>query len=183
MKQFRNALNITIENYQIVKGGYIQLPEVITITDEWLGTPSLLYKEESNRDHVLSELHDLKIIGKDLETFIGKTVCAVPDETVYSVYLEIVRGDKVMDQDMAYEDMQKFLIESDAYIENLTNRYSEIVELLISRVWNYHMFKEQVKLDRLINVYKEMIIECTVQTLVFIAVNTPHFGLEMCFKA
>ena len=45
MKTMRNALNITADNHELVKAGYIQLPVPITITEEWLNSPSLLYKE------------------------------------------------------------------------------------------------------------------------------------------
>lgn len=46
MKTMRNALNITADNHELVKAGYIQLPVPITITEEWLNSPSLLYKEK-----------------------------------------------------------------------------------------------------------------------------------------
>ena len=83
---------------------------------------------------------------------------------------------------MVYEDIQKYLSESDAYVEQMTEAYSRFSELLIDRVWNYYLFKEQVKLDRLMHAYKEMVAECTVQALLFISVNTPNFGLGICFK-
>lgn len=64
----------------------------------------------------------------------------------------------------------------------MTEAYSRFSELLVDRVWNYYLFKEQVKLDRLMHAYKEMVAECAVQTLLFISVNTPNFGLGICFK-
>ena len=157
MKTMRNALNITADNHELVKAGYIQLPVPITITEEWLNSPSLLYKEESNRERLLYDLRACGITETDFEKLIGKTIYSVPDDSIYNAYL-------------------------DAYVEQMTEAYSRFSELLIDRVWNYYLFKEQVKLDRLMLAYKEMVAECTVQTLLFILVNTPNFGLGICFK-
>ena len=179
----RNALNITADNHELVKAGYIQLPVPITITEEWLNSPSLLYKEETNRERLMYDLRACGITDTDFENLIGKTIYSVPDDAIYNAYLEVTRLDKLTEQeDIAYEDMQKYLSESDAYVEQMTEAYSRFSELLIDRVWNYYLFKEQVKLDRLMHAYKEMVAECTVQTLLFILVNTPNFGLGICFK-
>ena len=43
---------------------------------------------------------------------------------------------------MVYEDIQKYLSESDAYVEQMTEAYSRFSELLVDRVWNYYLFKE-----------------------------------------
>jgi hypothetical protein len=183
MKTMRNALNITADNHELVKAGYIQLPVPITITEEWLNSPSLLYKEESNRERLLYDLRACGITDTDFEKLIGKTIYSIPDDAIYNAYLEVTRLDKLTEQeDMVYEDIQKYLSESDAYVEQMTEAYSRFSELLIDRVWNYYLFKEQVKLDRLMLAYKEMVAECTVQTLLFILVNTPNFGLGICFK-
>ena len=183
MKTMRNALNITADNHELVKAGYIQLPVPITITEEWLNSPSLLYKEETNRERLMYDLRACGITDTDFENLIGKTIYSVPDDAIYNAYLEVTRLDKLTEQeDIAYEDMQKYLSESDAYVEQMTEAYSRFSELLIDRVWNYYLFKEQVKLDRLMHAYKEMVAECTVQTLLFILVNTPNFGLGICFK-
>ena len=183
MKTMSNALNITADNHELVKAGYIQLPVPITITEEWLNSPSLLYKEESNRERLLYDLRACGITDTDFEKLIGKTIYSIPDDAIYNAYLEVTRLDKLTEQeDMVYEDIQKYLSESDAYVEQMTEAYSRFSELLIDRVWNYYLFKEQVKLDRLMLAYKEMVAECTVQTLLFISVNTPNFGLGICFK-
>ena len=183
MKTMRNALNITADNHELAKAGYIQLPVPITITEEWLNSPSLLYKEESNRERLLYDLRACGITDTDFEKLIGKTIYSIPDDAIYNAYLEVTRLDKLTEQeDMVYEDIQKYLSESDAYVEQMTEAYSRFSELLIDRVWNYYLFKEQVKLDRLMLAYKEMVAECTVQTLLFILVNTPNFGLGICFK-
>ena len=183
MKTMRNALNITADNHELVKAGYIQLPVPITITEEWLNSPSLLYKEESNRERLMYDLRACGITDTDFQKLIGKTIYSVPDDSIYNAYLEVTRLDKLTEQeDIAYEDMQKYLSESDAYVEQMTEAYSRFSELLIDRVWNYYLFKEQVKLDRLMLAYKEMVAEGTVQTLLFILVNTPNFGLGICFK-
>ena len=177
MKTMRNALNITADNHELVKAGYIQLPVPITITEEWLNSPSLLYKEETNRERLMYDLRACGITDTDFENLIGKTIYSVPDDAIYNAYLEVTRLDKLTEQeDIAYEDMQKYLSESDAYVEQMTEAYSRFSELLIDRVWNYYLFKEQVKLDRLMHAYKEMVAECTVQTLLFILVNTPNFA-------
>ena len=183
MKTMRNALNITADNHELVKAGYIQLPVPITITEEWLNSPSLLYKEETNRERLMYDLRACGITDTDFENLIGKTIYSVPDDAIYNAYLEVTRLDKLTEQeDIAYEDMQKYLSESDAYVEHMTEAYSRFSELLIDRVLNYYLFKEQGKLDRLMHAYKEMVAECTVQTLLFILVNTPNFGLGICFK-
>lgn len=46
MKTMRNALNITADNHELVKAGYIQLPVPITITEEWLNSPSLFIRKK-----------------------------------------------------------------------------------------------------------------------------------------
>ena len=182
MKTMRNALNITADNHELVKAGYIQLPVPITITEEWLNSPSLLYKEETNRERLMYDLRASGITETDFEKLIGKTIYSVPDDAIYNAYLEVTRLDKLTElEDMVYEDIQKYLSESDAYVEQMTEAYSRFSELLVDRVWNYYLFKEQVKLDRLMRAYKEMVAECTVQTLLFISVNTPNFGLGICF--
>jgi hypothetical protein len=183
MKTMRNALNITADNHELVKAGYIQLPVPITITEEWLNSPSLLYKEETNRERLLYDLRACGITDTDFGKLIGKTIYSVPDDSIYNAYLEVTRLDKLDEhEDMVYEDIQKYLSASDAYVEQMTEVYSRFSEMLVDRVWNYYLFKEQVKLDRLMHAYKEMVAECTVQTLLFILVNTPNFGLGICFK-
>ena len=183
MKTMRNALNITADNHELVKAGYIQLPVPITITEEWLNSPSLLYKEETNRERLMYDLRACGITDTDFEKLIGKTIYSIPDDSIYNAYLEVTRLDKLTEQeDIAYEDMQKYLSESDAYVEQMTEAYSKFSEMLVDRVWNYYLFKEQVKLDRLMHAYKEMVAECTVQALLFISVNTPNFGLGICFR-
>ena len=166
MKTMRNALNITADNHELVKAGYIQLPVPITITEEWLNSPSLLYKEESNRERLMYDLRASGITDTDFEKLIGKTIYSIPDDSVYNAYLEVTRLDKLDEhEDMVYEDIQKYLSESDAYVEQMTEVYSRFSEMLVDRVWNYYLFKEQVKLDRLMLAYKEMVAECTVQTV------------------
>lgn len=183
VKTMRNALNITADNHELVKAGYIQLPVPITITEEWLNSQSLLYKEESNRERLLYDLRACGITENDFQKLIGKTIYSVPNDSIYNAYLEVTRLDKLDEhEDMVYEDIQKYLSESDAYVGQMTEAYSRFSELLIDRVWNYYLFKEQVKLDRLMHAYKEMVAECTVQALLFISVNTPNFGLGICFK-
>ena len=179
----RNALNITADNLELVKAGYIQLPVPITITEEWLNSPSLLYKEESNRERLLYDLRACGITDTDFENLIGKTIYSVPDDAIYNAYLEVTRLDKLTEQeDIAYEDMQKYLSESDDYVGKKTEAFSSISVILVVGGWIYYLFKEQVKLDRLMLAYKEMAAECSVQTLLFISVNTPNFGLGICFK-
>ena len=74
MKTMRNALNITADNHELVKAGYIQLPVPITITEEWLNSPSLLYKEETNRERLMYDLRACGITDTDFEKLIGKRI-------------------------------------------------------------------------------------------------------------
>ena len=87
MKTMRNALNITADNHELVKAGYIQLPVPITITEEWLNSPSLLYKEETNRERLMYDLRASGITETDFEKLIGKTIYSVPDDAIYNAYL------------------------------------------------------------------------------------------------
>lgn len=89
---------------------------------------------------------------------------------------------EISHKEYIFSELQKYLDEKDTCIETLEGRYAEISDLLISRVWSYHLFKDQVKLDRLMTAYKEMCAECTVQALLFIISNTPDFGMKICLK-
>ena len=181
MKNLRNALNITADNHQLVKEGYLLLPTPIEITNEWLDSPSLLYKENTNRERIMGDLHELNITEKDFDSLIGKTVLSVPDETVYGTYLEITRIDKI-GEDMDYDTMQKYLFESDRYVDQMTEAYEKFSEHLFRRIWDYYLFKEQVKLERLTSAYKEQILESVIEALLFISVNTPNLDLNVCFE-
>ena len=72
-------------------------------------------------------MYDLRACGitdTDFENLIGKTIYSVPDDAIYNAYLEVTRLDKLTEQeDIAYEDMQKYLSESDAYVEQMTEAY------------------------------------------------------------
>lgn len=108
MKTMRNALSITADNHELVKARYIQLPVPTTITEEWLNSTSLLYKEETNRERLMYDLRACGITDTDFEKLIGKTIYSVPDDAIYNAYLEVTRLDKLTEQeDMVYEDIQK----------------------------------------------------------------------------
>ena len=91
MKTMRNALNITADNHELVIAGYIQLPVPITITEEWLNSPSLLYKEETNRERLMYDLRASGITEADFQKLIGKTIYSIPDDSIYNAYLEVTR--------------------------------------------------------------------------------------------
>ena len=181
MKNLRNALNITADGHQLVKEGYLLLPTPIEITNGWLDSPSLLYKEKSNRERIMGDLGELNITEKDFDGLIGKTVLNVPDETIYGTYLEITRIDKIGD-DMDYDAMQKYLFESDRYVDQMTEAYEKFCEHLFRRIWDYYLFKDQVKLERLTSAYKEQITESVIEALLFISINTPNLDLNVCFE-
>lgn len=183
MRKFSTALNITVGNHELVNAGYIQLPVAIKVTEKWLDTPSILYKQTTNRTRLLSELAKYEITDENLKALIGKTVKMVPDETLYSAYLETSSTDKIMNQkDLSYEAVQRNMTENDAYIEKMSAVYSEISEQLIARVWNYHAFKNQVNEEYLMHAHKEMCTETMIQALLFLIAKAPEFSLENCFK-
>lgn len=184
MKRLRNALDVTANGHVLMKGGYIQLPTPIEMTEEWLDAPSNLYKMETNRARLIIALKENSALELKFEEFINKTVYSVPDETVYKTYLEITREDKLMDaeENMNYEEVQRYLLESDAYIDETSESYSKISEQLITHIWDYHALKDIVKQERLVKAYVELYTEATWKALLFINAHTSNMNLEVCFK-
>lgn len=183
MKNFRKALDITIDNQIIVKGGYIQLPLPITITEEWLNAPSIADGYDSNKASVLYPLREYKITEDDLKSFIGKTIYNVPDDSVYGLYLETLVRNVMLDHEyMAPEKIQEYLRQGDEYAENVLAHYSTISELLINRVWSYIIFKKEVKEDRLMTAYKTLCTVSSLQLLLMISVLTPNVDINTCFE-
>lgn len=183
MKQFRNALDITVDNYSIVKGGYIQLPVPIQITHEWLKTASIAEGYNSNIASVLYPLRDSQIIEKDIEPFLGRTIYALPDDGIYYSFLEIMRIDMLSEHGyMTNDEIQDFLNNSDEYLERIIKQYSAISDLLITRIWSYRLFEENKADDRYLEAYKSLCTVSTLQLLLLISVNTPNFNLDICFE-
>lgn len=183
MKQFRNALDITVDNHIIVKGGYIQLPVPMTITKEWLKAPSIAEGYDSNGNSVLYPLHNFQVIEADLKPFIGKTVYVVPDDDLYYSYLEAVRQNMIIEQEcMTAPEILEFISRSNKYMERITNQYSAISDLLISRIWSYQLFNRNMSNKCYQDAYKTLYTVSTLQLLLLIAVNTPKFCFDICFQ-
>ena len=183
MKQFRNASDITVDSCPIVKGGYIQLPVPIVISEEWMQAPSIADGYDSNGTSVLYPLRSFQITENDLRPFFGRTIYALPEDGVYYSHLELIRQDVMMDYGyMTDAEFQDFLTESDEYIERITNQYSAISDLLITRIWNYRLFERNKTTGRYLDAYKTLCTISVLQLLLIISVNTPKFNLSICFE-
>ena len=83
---------------------------------------------------------------------------------------------------MTDAEFQDFLTESDEYIERITNQYSAISDLLITRIWNYRLFERNKITGRYLDAYKTLCTISVLQLLLIISVNTPKFNLSICFE-
>lgn len=183
MRQFRNALDITVDNKTIVKGGYIQLPVPITITRDWLNDRTIIDGFDRNLDSILGPLKRFRITEKDLVSFIGKTIYAVPDDNIYYSFLEILRQDLIIDRDyIPVHVLQDFLETSEESMSVITDQYVSISDLLITRVWSYHLFKRVSPKDKYLDAYLSLCMVSSLQLLLLIAVNTPSFDFQICFS-
>lgn len=183
MKQFKSALNVTVDDKSIIKGGYIQLPEPIMITHDWLRSLSFVDGYDSNEESVLYPLREFKMTEQDIEPLIGKKIYAVPDDTIYHAHLEMVRQEMIVNYELSTEEsIQDFLTKSDVYVERILGPYMAISDLLISRIWSYRVFEHRIKNHQYMDSYKSLYMVSVLQLLLLITVNTPRFNLKICFE-
>lgn len=178
-----NATNIMVDNHVIIKNGYIQLMKPFAVTEEWLNSESVIDGFETNRDCILEPLRNNKIVEADLEVFMERTVYAVPDESLYGTYLEMLRQDTIVSQNLSSEELvQDFLEKSDNLVEGLCSLYNTVTDLLIQRMWSYILLRRNQTQSRYLGVYETLYAVSAMQALLIISVNTPKFCLDQCFQ-
>ena len=183
MKQFRNALDINVDNEYVIKGGYVQMPVPVRVTEDWLNSPSISEEYKSNLDSILSPLQKFKVTKTDLELFMDKFLYAVPGDDIYESYLETRRLDLLSIRDFLSEaQIYDFLDKSDEFIDQIMEQYTTICDLLITRNWTY---RKQIKKNAnvaYLNAYHTLCIVNLLQLLLLISVNTPDFIFDICFQ-
>lgn len=182
MKQFTNATNIIVDNHTIIKNGYIQLINPIKVTDSWLAEESVIEGFDTNLDSIIDPLRENKIIASDLDEFIGKTIYCIPDESLYSAYLEMIRQDIIIKKgNLSDETIQNFLDKSDEIIDGLMTLYDTVIDLLIQRMWSFILLQRNQVNHKHMCIYENLYSVSALQALLIIHVNTPGFDLKKCF--